>query len=78
MCGGRLNPEVRTYQVRVPGWKLGQNTLKGMSERHRDYIVNVVAWAVSLTFKELIASVVRDWPEMGENLVYTRHVEGQV
>ena len=60
----------RTFRLTDQGLKEGQIAFSELSDSTQDYIGRVVKWVRSLTFRQLVSAIYREYPEMKENSVF--------
>lgn len=63
-------PRWRYYAATDSGVVAGQAILASMSEKDRNYILEVSKWVRSLSFEQLVKSIYEKYPKMKENSIF--------
>ena len=59
----------RTYALTPMGQKEGDHLLSELSEAVRDYIQHASTFVLKLNFSQLVSSIYKAYPDMGENSI---------
>jgi uncharacterized protein len=61
---------VRKYSLTVNGLKVGQEKLHKLPSNAQSYINQVVPWAKSLSFSQLVGAIYKAYPDMRANSIF--------
>ena len=63
----------RRYIVTEDGRQASAGFMGGLAENVRDYLIRLVVWIKSQSFKELVMAIYRSHPDMKVNSVFREH-----
>jgi uncharacterized protein len=63
-------PSTRKYSLTSIGLKRGKEVYSGLPSKVQSYVSQIVPWASSLTFSELVGAVYKAYPEMKINSIF--------
>jgi uncharacterized protein len=61
---------VRKYSLTASGLKLGQEKLSTVPANAQAYMIQIVQWAKSLSFSQLVGAIYKAYPEMRVNSIF--------